>query len=284
MAVAGIGRRLKLRWFGAGRVFDLLGGCRRCARAENAGSRQCRKSPQYAAAIPADPLDRLLPSARCPHLPIRVGFETKMALLGFLGNSLSAGAGKCDRWWRPAQRQARRRSPDSNMFGHAGGRASPGKAATAARSRQGSPERARHSYTSLPRLTDAQLEASGTGMSALYCQRRIGHQRLSKRAKRGFRGYPIATVALYGPDDRAATKLMVASFRRSMPRPQILSAGSSKGPISAMTAALRKEVLAFIDAAGAKSTVMTDRIIGCAHDEGIDYQGRTCPSCSSTGQ
>jgi len=207
MAVAGIGRRLKLRWFGAGRVFDLLGGCRRCARAENAGSRQCRKSPQYAAAIPADPLDRLLPSARCPHLPIRVGFETKMALLGFLGNSLSAGAGKCDRWWRPAQRQARRRSPDSNMFGHAGGRASPGKAATAARSRQGSPERARHSYTSLPRLTDAQLEASGTGMSALYCQRRIGHQRLSKRAKRGFRGYPIATVALYGPDDRAATKL-----------------------------------------------------------------------------
>ena len=93
------------------------------------------------------------------------------------------------------------------MFGHAGGWANPRKAATTARSRQGSPERARHSYTSLPRLTDAQLEASGTGMSALYCQRRIGHQRLSKRAKRGFRGYPIATVALYGPDDRAATKL-----------------------------------------------------------------------------
>jgi hypothetical protein len=34
-------------------------------------------------------------------------------------------------------------------------------------------------------------------------------QRLSKRAKRGFRGYPIATVALYGPDDPAATKLTV---------------------------------------------------------------------------
>jgi hypothetical protein len=51
-----------------------------------------------------------------------------------------------------------------------------------------------------------------------------------------------------------------------------------------MTAALRKEVLAFIDAAGAKSTVMTDRIIRCAHEEGIDYQGPTCPSCSSTGQ
>jgi hypothetical protein len=33
--------------------------------------------------------------------------------------------------------------------------------------------------------------------------------RLSKRAKRGFRGYPLATVALYGPDDRTATKLTV---------------------------------------------------------------------------
>jgi hypothetical protein len=26
-------------------------------------------------------------------------------------------------------------------------------------------------------------------------------KRLDKRAKKGFRGYPVATVALYGPDD-----------------------------------------------------------------------------------
>src|SRR4051812_15296303 len=35
-------------------------------------------------------------------------------------------------------------------------------------------------------------------------------KRLGKRAKRGFRGWPVATVALYGPDDRTATKLTVA--------------------------------------------------------------------------
>jgi hypothetical protein len=34
-------------------------------------------------------------------------------------------------------------------------------------------------------------------------------KRLSKRAKRGFRGCPLATVALYGPDDTMATKLTV---------------------------------------------------------------------------
>ena len=34
-------------------------------------------------------------------------------------------------------------------------------------------------------------------------------KRLSKRAKKGFRGRPLATVALYGPDDTTATKLTV---------------------------------------------------------------------------
>ena len=34
-------------------------------------------------------------------------------------------------------------------------------------------------------------------------------KRLSKRAKKGIRGWPLATVALYGPDDSTATKLTV---------------------------------------------------------------------------
>ena len=40
-----------------------------------------------------------------------------------------------------------------------------------------------------------------------------------------------------------------------------------------------EEVLAFITEAGAKSVVMADRIIGCPHEEGIDYEGATCPPC-----
>ncbi len=39
------------------------------------------------------------------------------------------------------------------------------------------------------------------------------------------------------------------------------------------------EVLAVITEAGAISVVMADRIIGCPHEEGIDYQGPTCPFC-----
>ena len=35
-------------------------------------------------------------------------------------------------------------------------------------------------------------------------------KRLGKKARRGFRGYPVATIAFYGPDNRMATKVAVA--------------------------------------------------------------------------
>ena len=40
-------------------------------------------------------------------------------------------------------------------------------------------------------------------------QKRQFAKAVQRKAKRGFRGYPLATVALYGPDDRQATKLAV---------------------------------------------------------------------------
>jgi hypothetical protein len=173
MAVAGIGRRLKLWWFGAGRVFDLLGGCRRCARAENARPRQCRKSPQYAAAIPADPLHRLLPSARRPRPRISGGVWDQDGALGLSWQLAIGGAGEMRSMVGPPEDRLGADRRTAHMFAHVGGRASPGKAATAARSRQGSPDRAPDIVTPPRRgLTDAQLEASRTGMSALSCQRR----------------------------------------------------------------------------------------------------------------
>jgi hypothetical protein len=49
-------------------------------------------------------------------------------------------------------------------------------------------------------------------------------------------------------------------------------------------AGVAEEVLAFIDGTGARSIVMTDRIIGCPHEEGIDYKGSTCPACPFRGR
>jgi hypothetical protein len=44
-------------------------------------------------------------------------------------------------------------------------------------------------------------------------------------------------------------------------------------------ATVAQEVLSFIDTASATSVVMTDRIIGCPHEMGIDYEGQSCPAC-----
>jgi hypothetical protein len=60
---------------------------------------------------------------------------------------------------------------------------------------------------------------------------------------------------------------------------QPLSRWFSEGADIRNDAGVAQEVLAFIEAAGARSIVMIDRIIGCPHEEGIDYQGPSCPSC-----
>ena len=104
-------------------------------------------------------------------------------------------------------------------------------------------------------------------------------KRRGKSAKRGLRGYPVATVALYGPDDTRATKLTVGIVPAADAEATDLRRWFSEGADIRNDAGVTEEVLAFIDAAGARSIVMTDRIIGCPHEEGIDYEGPNCPAC-----
>jgi hypothetical protein len=122
------------------------------------------------------------------------------------------------------------------------------------------------------------LKASSTRDNAQMIER--ARKRLSKRAKRGFRGYPLATVALYGPDDRTATKLAVGIVPAEHADATELRRWFSEGADIRNDADIAEEVLAFVAAAGARSVVMTDTIIGCPHEEGIDYQGPTCPVCT----
>ena len=126
------------------------------------------------------------------------------------------------------------------------------------------------------------MSQSGTGSSTGDNEpmiERARKRRLRKRAKRGLRGYPVATVALYGPDDTRATKLTVGIVPAEDADATNLRRWFSEGADIRNDAGVAEEVLAFIDAAGARSIVMTDRIIGCPHEEGIDYEGPTCPAC-----
>ena len=105
-------------------------------------------------------------------------------------------------------------------------------------------------------------------------------KRLSKRAKRGFRGWPLATVALYGPNDTMATKVTVGILPAEDAKVNDLRRWLSKDQTDIRDdIRVAEEVLAFITEAGVKSVVMAERIIGCPHEEGIDYEGVTCPAC-----
>ena len=103
---------------------------------------------------------------------------------------------------------------------------------------------------------------------------------LKKKARRGFRGYPVATVAFYGPDDTRATKVAVGVMAAEGAEPAALERWFAKDQDVRSDSSIGLHILEFIQRHGVKSVVMADRIIGCPHEEGVDYpEGQVCPQC-----
>ena len=104
--------------------------------------------------------------------------------------------------------------------------------------------------------------------------------KLEKRARRGHRGYPVATVAFYGPDAFRASKVAVGIIpSESAPTAELQRWFSESSDVRRDTK-IGEEILAFIKVHGAVTVAMADRIIGCPHEEGIDYSdGEVCPMC-----
>jgi hypothetical protein len=105
--------------------------------------------------------------------------------------------------------------------------------------------------------------------------------RHSGRARQHRSEYPLATVASYGPDASRATKLVVSIVERPGARDDApMRTWTSETSDVRHDPAIAREVVDFIAKHGARRTVTADRIIGCPHQEGIDYPlGRTCPRC-----
>jgi hypothetical protein len=76
---------------------------------------------------------------------------------------------------------------------------------------------------------------------------------------------------LYGPDDRLATKLSVGIVPAEETEATDLRCWLSEEQADNRVA---EEVLAFTTEAGAKSGVLTDRIIGCPYEEASTTRGR----------
>lgn len=103
---------------------------------------------------------------------------------------------------------------------------------------------------------------------------------LKAKAKRGFRGYPIATVAYYGPDDTRATKVAVGIVSGEGGDVDFLERWHASDLDARFDPAICASVLEFITRHHPKSVVMSPGIIGCPHEEDVDYpEGQTCPAC-----
>jgi hypothetical protein len=104
-------------------------------------------------------------------------------------------------------------------------------------------------------------------------------KRLHKKGRKGMRGWPVATLAFYGPNFSQATKVAVGIVTsRDAGADPMRDWQVDRGDIRA-DSHVAAEILEFIEEHGALSVVICDGIIGCPHQEGIDYEGEYCPVC-----
>ena len=116
--------------------------------------------------------------------------------------------------------------------------------------------------------------------SATMKARRLSlHKRLQKKAKKGFRGYPVATIAFYGPDDRFASKVAVGIIAGEDEEALALERWFSENIDVRNDPEVGEAISRFIEQYDVKSVALTGGVIGCPHEEGVDYEGATCPKC-----
>jgi hypothetical protein len=105
-------------------------------------------------------------------------------------------------------------------------------------------------------------------------------EKLRKKSRRGFQGYPAATIAFYGPDETRASKVAVSVFRSEGADPVSLQRWFAQTGDVRADPQVNEAIVHLLEQHGVKSVAMLDRIIGCPHEEGIDYpDGESCPQC-----
>lgn len=108
-------------------------------------------------------------------------------------------------------------------------------------------------------------------------QKRSQYLEYFRKAIQNQTQYPFGTIAYYGPDDQTVTKIVAAVLPDEKTNPILkkwIGEGVSQNPET--IAAIGK----FFQEQQVQNVVMTEGIIGCPHEEGIDFPaGESCPQC-----
>jgi hypothetical protein len=104
---------------------------------------------------------------------------------------------------------------------------------------------------------------------------------LEEKARRKMVEYPVATIAYYGPDHLFASKVVIGIILSEKDENAAeFKQWFSTGIDVRKDANTLQEMLKFIQENGARRVTMVDRILGCPHEEGIDFpEGEACPQC-----
>ena len=103
---------------------------------------------------------------------------------------------------------------------------------------------------------------------------------LEKKAKGGFRGYLIGTVAFYGHDNQCATKVAVSIVPAPDSEPAEMRRWIAETGDVRKDGSVLDEIALFLRDHEVRTVAIKEGIFGCPHEEGIDYpEGGTCPHC-----
>lgn len=90
---------------------------------------------------------------------------------------------------------------------------------------------------------------------------------------------PAGTIAHYGPDDKISTKTVVAIYVNNGQKLIAIRKWFSDKEIR-NELKVSQEIVDFLKSHDVDNVITVDRIIGCPHEEGIDYpENNVCPLC-----
>lgn len=102
---------------------------------------------------------------------------------------------------------------------------------------------------------------------------------LEKRSHRKT-GFPLATLAYYGPTDKFASKVVAGVILSEGGDPAFMEKWFSAGADVRGDAEINAHIVRFLEQHNVHRVAMVARILGCPHEEGIDYpEGEKCPQC-----
>ncbi len=101
-----------------------------------------------------------------------------------------------------------------------------------------------------------------------------------KKSKKGFNGYPTASLAFYGPTNTLATKMVLGITYNEDSDPELFKWFNETVDIRS-NAKILGEIKKLLAAHKIKSVFFCEKLLGCPHEEGIDYPDEEwCPQCT----